>query len=154
MSTQDAVSRVTGQFLFFRLGGQDFGAQLGSVQEILLVPHITTVPRTPGWMKGVISLRGEVLGVIDARGALRAAEAPLSPDSRLLVVQEAEFRVALLVDSVSEAAQVAAGELIPLTNWSSEGQVGLGFACDRGGSIHSLIDLKKLITLPQFLPFQ
>jgi purine-binding chemotaxis protein CheW len=45
-------------FLSFRLGDELFVANVGKVLEILEIPRITKVPMSPGFMKGVINLRG------------------------------------------------------------------------------------------------
>ena len=56
------------QFLAFRLGEEEFGLPIGSVDEVARVPQqITRVPKTPKFLEGVINLRGEVLPVVDQR---------------------------------------------------------------------------------------
>jgi purine-binding chemotaxis protein CheW len=54
-------------YLTFRLGDEYFAANVGKVLEILEIPQITKVPRSPEFMRGVINLRGSVLPVIDTR---------------------------------------------------------------------------------------
>jgi purine-binding chemotaxis protein CheW len=51
--------------LSFLLGDEFFAVKVEKVHEILEVPKITKVPRTPSYMRGVINLRGNVLPVID-----------------------------------------------------------------------------------------
>jgi len=54
-------------FLSFRLGDELFASNVGKVLEILEIPKITKVPRSPAFMRGVVNLRGNVLPVIDTR---------------------------------------------------------------------------------------
>ena len=54
-------------YLTFQLGNEIFGSTVNHVLEIIEVPKITEVPRSPQYMRGVINLRGSVLPVIDTR---------------------------------------------------------------------------------------
>src|SRR4249920_1585023 len=51
----------------FKLGDELFAAHVSKVIEILEIPKITRVPRSPEFMRGVVNLRGNVLSVIDSR---------------------------------------------------------------------------------------
>ena len=53
------------KFLSFCLGEEDFCFAIQSVQEIIALPEITTIPQIPGFIKGVINLRGRIMPVID-----------------------------------------------------------------------------------------
>jgi len=55
------------QYLTFKLGEEVFGLDVGKVREILDFTTITKVPGTPGFMRGVINLRGSVVPVVDMR---------------------------------------------------------------------------------------
>jgi purine-binding chemotaxis protein CheW len=54
-------------YLTFKLDDELFAASVNKVIEILEIPKITKVPRSPEFMRGVVNLRGNVLSVIDSR---------------------------------------------------------------------------------------
>src|ERR1700733_6456213 len=56
-----------GKYLTFHLGNEEFAIQVLRVREIMGVQEITAVPQTPGYVKGVINLRGKVIPVVDLR---------------------------------------------------------------------------------------
>src|SRR5512138_1854211 len=56
-----------GKYLTFALGREEYGIGILKVREIIGMMPITTVPRTPGFVKGVINLRGKVIPVVDLR---------------------------------------------------------------------------------------
>ena len=90
------------QFLIFRLGQDEFGLPIEAVDEVTRVPdQITRVPKAPGFLEGVINLRGEVLPVLDQR---RRFDMPHQTGAgrRLIVVRTDRHRAGLIVDSVSE----------------------------------------------------
>ena len=93
------------RLLTFVLDGSPYAVPVERVREIVRVRPITPVPRVPSDVCGVISLRGEILEVIDLRLRLRLRAAPTGRASRIIVVYAAEGGVAgLLVDGVTEVA--------------------------------------------------
>src|SRR5271167_1987082 len=74
------------QLVTFLLKDEEFGFDIMSVQEIIRLPKMSKVPRTPNYVDGIANLRGVVLPVIDMRtrfGMERAAE---TDRTRVLVV--------------------------------------------------------------------
>jgi purine-binding chemotaxis protein CheW len=102
------------QFLVFRLGKDEFGLPIDSVDEVGEVPaQITKLPKTPKFLEGVVNLRGDVLPVIDQR---RRFDLPVISDSdrrRLVVVRSERHRAGLIVDGVTDVLRVAAGSVEP-----------------------------------------
>jgi purine-binding chemotaxis protein CheW len=55
------------QYLTFKLSDEVFALDIAKVREVLDFTTVTRVPRTPGFMRGVINLRGSVVPVVDLR---------------------------------------------------------------------------------------
>ncbi|KQY85036.1 chemotaxis protein CheW [Brevundimonas sp. Root1423] len=102
------------ELIAFRIGEQEFCVDIMSVREIRGWTPATPLPRAPGFMKGVINLRGAVLPIIDlgARLGLRTAE----PTARhvIMVAHIGGRTVGLLVDAVSDIIQLT-DELVQAT---------------------------------------
>nr|WP_293414705.1 chemotaxis protein CheW [Piscinibacter sp.] len=69
------------QYLTFHLAAEVFAMDIRSVREIIQYGPMTTVPLMPGFVRGVINLRGSVVPVIDlqarfGRPAARSARRP------------------------------------------------------------------------------
>ncbi len=62
-----AMNALAGKYLTFKLGAEEFGLEILKVQEIIKMMEVTRVPRTPGFVRGVINLRGKVIPVVDLR---------------------------------------------------------------------------------------
>ncbi|MGM0644707.1 MAG: chemotaxis protein CheW, partial [Thermodesulfobacteriota bacterium] len=56
-----------GKYLTFVLDSEDYGISINNVREIIGMMTITTVPRCPDFIKGVINLRGKVIPIVDLR---------------------------------------------------------------------------------------
>jgi purine-binding chemotaxis protein CheW len=91
----------------FFLSGEEYGVDVRLVQEIIRVSEITQVPRAPGFIKGVINLRGRVIPVIDLKRKLGLGEvAESARQARIVVVKVRERLVGLLVDGASQVLKV------------------------------------------------
>jgi purine-binding chemotaxis protein CheW len=104
------------QVVVFRLGKEEFGAPIASVQEIVRVPEeLIRVPKAPSFVEGVINLRGTVLPVIDLRLRLGLEQVERSDRQRIMVFLISGVRTGFIVDQVAEVLKIpkAAIELAP-----------------------------------------
>ncbi len=102
------------QFLVFRLGADEFGLPVETVDEVARVPDkITRLPKTPKFLEGVVNLRGEVLPVVDQRRRFDMPRLDRDEGRRLIVVRSERHRAGLIVDSVSEVLRSAADAIEP-----------------------------------------
>jgi len=104
-----------GKYLTFQLGHEEFAIPVLCVREIMGVQEITAVPQTPGYVKGVINLRGKVIPVVDLRLKFALPEVDYTQRTCIVVVQiqgEADqLMIGVIVDAVSEVLSLQAGEI-------------------------------------------
>jgi purine-binding chemotaxis protein CheW len=120
LATDSAPRRMSARadrHVVFTSAGSAYAVLETSVTEAGRIPKITRVPRVPEWVRGVTSLRGEVLSVLDLRVFLGLEPTSLHT-GRLLVVRLApreddELSLGLLVDSVDQIASVPRDDLRP-----------------------------------------
>ena len=62
-----SASRTESQLVTFMLDEEEFGFDIMNVQEIIRVPKVARVPKTPDYVEGLANLRGIVLPIIDTR---------------------------------------------------------------------------------------
>ena len=58
---------AAGKYLTFQLGKEAYGIGIMKVQEIVGVMPVTRMPKTPGFVRGLVNLRGKVIPVFDLR---------------------------------------------------------------------------------------
>src|SRR5437879_11617894 len=63
------------QFVVFKLGGNEFAVAIEQVQEILVLGPVARVPKTPGFIEGIINVRGKIIPVLNLRKRLEIAGA-------------------------------------------------------------------------------
>lgn len=108
-SSEDAQQEL----MAFMAGGQEFCVDIMAIREIRGWTAATPLPKTPGYMKGVINLRGTILPILDLSARLGLGTCEPSGRNVIMVVQIANRSVGLLVDSVSEIIMVKANEIQP-----------------------------------------
>lgn len=139
----DARERV--QLLVFEVGGAPYAVPVESVREIVRIRPITPIPRVVDAVRGVISLRGEIIQVVDLRRRLGLAPVEPSRKSRIVVAHLDDGRVAgLLVDAVSEVLRVPADAVGPPAGGETMAVEAL---CARGEAFVSLIALDRVLDL-------
>ena len=109
------------QVVIFRLGAEEFGVPIMSVQEIVRLPEtLTRVPRTPEFVEGVINLRGTVLPVIDQRRRLGMDAIERNDRQRIMVFTLGGLRTGFIVDSVAEVLRIPRQNIAPAPQLSDE----------------------------------
>jgi len=109
------------QVVVFRLGTEEFGVPIDSVQEIVRVPEVLThVPKAPMAVEGVINLRGSVLPVIDLRRRLGLPTVARNDGQRIVVFLIRGVRTGFIVDAVAEVLKVPRQAIEPAPQLSAE----------------------------------
>ena len=94
------------ELISFRVGDQEYCVDIMAVREIRGWSPATTLPQSPGFMRGVINLRGAVLPIMDLACRLNMPVLEPTVRSVFIVVKAADRTVGLLVDAVSDILSV------------------------------------------------
>ncbi|HOK39655.1 MAG TPA: chemotaxis protein CheW [bacterium] len=97
----------------FLLEKEEFGFFVDSVNEIIRVPEITKVPGAPNYVNGIISLRNEILPVVDLRVFLGLATKEYSDSTRIIVFTINNVKIGLIVDKVNEVIRITKSIIEP-----------------------------------------
>ena len=140
-----------GKYLTFELDGEEYGLEILKVKEIIGIMNITSVPQTPGYVKGVINLRGKVIPVIDLR--LKFAMDPLEYSDRTCIIivditgtSGKKVMVGIVVDSVSEVLNIKDDEIEDTPNFGTRlsTEYIMGMAKVKGG-VKILLDIDQVL---------
>src|SRR5262249_15772967 len=107
----------------FRIGRETFGVPIALVHEIVRVPEITAVPDSPGYVEGVINLRGKIVSVIDLLKRFGEKEITANKKNRIMVTEVDGKMVGLIVDAASEVLKIAETEVELPPNVFDEGEL-------------------------------
>jgi purine-binding chemotaxis protein CheW len=101
------------QLVTFLLKDEEFGFDIMTVQEIIRLPKMAKVPRTPPFVDGIANLRGVVLPVIDLRSRFGMERATETDRTRVLVVDINGVKTGLRVDRVKQVTRVLRSDIEP-----------------------------------------
>lgn len=121
---QGEDSNATEQFLTFWVGQERLAVEILDVKELIEVCHMTRVPMTPDFIRGVINLRGSVIPVIDLSARLGREVSQLTKKSCILLVEihheDQSQSVGMLVDEVNEIVEINKENIQPPPNFGAE----------------------------------
>jgi purine-binding chemotaxis protein CheW len=143
---------TTGQalkFLVFRLGAEEFGLPIETVDEVAQVPDkVTRLPKAPKFLEGVVNFRGEVLPVVDQRRRFDMPALEKADGRRLVVVRTERHRAGLIVDAVVEVLRTSANRIDPAPDLTGEATrlVHGVLNLEGAGRIVLLLDPAELLT--------
>jgi len=105
---QSEVAEATfEEFLCFRLGDEEYGINIMEIKEIIKTRELTEVPRTPGFVDGVLSLRGVIVPVFTMRKRLGMSLEYDASQERIVIVRCGDGLHGLRVDRVTDVVKIA-----------------------------------------------
>ncbi len=139
------------KFLTFNLAGEQYGLEILKVREIIGLMNITSVPRTPDFVRGVINLRGKVIPIIDLRTKFGIAAIEDTEQSCIIVVDIIEdqnaVQMGIIVDSVSEVLDIHVSDIDEAPRFSASVDTSFikGIAKTKGG-VKILLKIEDVLT--------
>lgn len=149
-STVTATTTLAGKYLTVVLDNEAYGIAVLKVREIIRMQKITPVPQVPGFVKGVINLRGRVIPVVDLRVKF-GLKAEFAERTCIVVVQvklptEQIVQMGLIVDSVEEVVTLTNEEIEPTPDFGTKIDTSylLGMAKVKG-QVKTLLDIDRVV---------
>lgn len=133
------------KFAVFRISNEVFGISIDRVVEIIKLQKVFTIPGLPGFLSGVMNVRGAVIPLIDLRK--RFGMEPSGKKERIIVVRFEQEKIGFLVDEIKEILSMAPEEMTGppaiFRGFRTEYITGLG---RKGDSIIILLNIDNLLT--------
>ncbi len=106
------------QYLTFLLGGEMFALAILNIKEIIEFGSVTEVPMMPGFIRGVINLRGAVVPVVDLSARFGRSRTEVSRRTCIVIIEvpgndDLKLDIGVMVDSVSEVLEIPRSEIEP-----------------------------------------
>ena len=135
------------ELLTFTLGSEEYGIDILKVQEIRGYDAVTTIANSPDFIKGVISLRGIIVPIVDMRIKFKLGNITYNELTVVIILNVANRVVGIVVDGVSDVIALTAEQLKPAPEFSSSLDMqyimGLGTVDER---MIIVMDIEKLMT--------
>ena len=100
------------QLVAFRLNDEEYGVEILETQEIIEMQRITKIPNAPNFVEGIISLRGEIIPIIDLRKRFNL-DISNEEEQRIIIVETEGNKVGMIVDEVKEVLSISKDTVKP-----------------------------------------
>ena len=107
------AAELLDQLISFSMGNEDYGVDIQTVKEVIRFREITSLPKAPVFVKGVINLRGDIIPIIDLRERFGMEQKEYTDMTRVIVVEVDGRSIGTVVDSVSHVIRIEEGEIEP-----------------------------------------
>lgn len=136
--------------VIFRLGAEEYGVPITQVQEINLLSKPTKIPNSPSFLEGVISLRKQIIPVVDLKKRFSIEQTDYTKDARIMIVEVNDSIIGVIVDEVLEVLRLPASSIEPpppvIAGITAAYLDGVGKLDDR---LFILLNMDKILTLDE-----
>ncbi len=147
-SSFSPADSATHKYLCFRVACEEYAVSLMDIKEIIKPRETTEVPHAPAFVKGIISLRGTIVPILDIRLRLGFPPSPDSAKERFVIVKKGEGFCGLLVDEVYQVIDLDRQPIerppTVLEGTDREFVKGIG---RKDENIYILMDLEKVMDI-------
>jgi purine-binding chemotaxis protein CheW len=135
------------QLISFAIGDDQYGVDIMAVREIKGWTEITSLPRQPDYVRGVLNLRGVIVPIIDLRCRFGQGMTQATPLHIAIIVQIAGKPIGLLADRVLDIVSVDPSQIKPVPRVAQTQRLNFlsGLVTTEGAMI-ALIDLPNLLS--------
>lgn len=102
----NAVEQKNLKVIVFQLADKEYAIPVSHVKGIEKLMHITRVPKTERYVKGVINLRGVVTPVIDLRERFQLPISENEETTRIIIIALETMEVGFVVDSANDVLDI------------------------------------------------
>ena len=151
MNTSTLSGTELTQYLTFEVADEEYAIDILRVREILVYSSLTSVPRAPEFIAGVMNLRGTVVPVVDLRKKLGLPATVITGTTCVVIVDIRSdgqtSHVGLLADDVRQVMSLAAENVEPPPTFGTK--IDLAFLLgmgDLGDHFALILDIDRLLT--------
>ena len=135
------------QVIIFRLGDEEFAADINQVREVISKGLVTAMPDSPDFVKGVTSVRGEIAVVIDLKARFSAIPGQAVESKHVVITEQENHLFGLMVDEVTDVLRLPETEIKaapkPLTSFQN---VQVNGVINIGNRLILLLDLTNVLS--------
>jgi purine-binding chemotaxis protein CheW len=106
--------RKTGSFqiIVFKQGEEEYGLHIDQIKEVVVTPRITRMPQTPGYIKGVVNIQGDIIVIMDMEEKfnLKRVNGETHTNRYILVAEKDDMKVGVLVREVPDTLTISGSQ--------------------------------------------
>ncbi len=99
------------EVLEFSLAYERYALETSFVREVYQLKEFTPLPCTPPFILGIVSIRGQILAVIDLKRFFNLPDKGLSDLNKVIILRRGSLEVGLLADAVTGVRTIPQAEV-------------------------------------------
>jgi purine-binding chemotaxis protein CheW len=108
----EMMEKESKQYIVVMVGSEQYGIDIGYIDNIVRMQKITRVPKTQPYFKGIINLRGEIVAVMSLRRKMDLEDDVITNASRIIILKlEEKGSLGIIVDEVKEVVNLSEDEI-------------------------------------------
>jgi purine-binding chemotaxis protein CheW len=136
---------ATAQHITFTVGNEEYGVDIMDVREIKGWTQATRLPNSPGYVRGVINLRGTMVPIFDLRARFGGGETEATGTHVVVIVTVGARVVGILVDAVSDILTIDRNDIQPVPRMdANDNEDFIGGLVTIGGRMVALLELERM----------
>ena len=143
------------RYLTFYLGDEQYGIAIDKIKEIIAMMNVTSVPKTPPFMRGVINLRGSIIPVVDTRLRFNMDYREEDMHTTIIIIEVEKVNIGFIVDRVEEVASIDPSNLSEPPKFGNN--IDTDFICSMaqiGDSVVMILDVLKLFEADELVSLE
>lgn len=142
-------------YLTFALGDEKFAIPVDHVQEVVEFGQVTKVPNAPGYMLGIINLRGRVLPLLDTKLKLGLSATAITTKSRIMIldiqtVEEKNYQIGAMVDFAREVVEIEENDIQDAPEFENlKTSAPITGIVNHHGDITMIMDITKVFSMSE-----
>jgi len=102
------------KYIFFSLNHQKFAVDIENIGGVTEFEEITEIPNKPDYIEGIISLRGEIVTILNLQNIFNIEKSEPTESSRFILIQHKNSTYGLIVDEVTRVQVIGADDINPM----------------------------------------
>jgi purine-binding chemotaxis protein CheW len=104
----EMMEKESKQYIVVMVGSEQYGIDIGYIDNIVRMQKITRVPKAQSYFKGIINLRGEIVAVMSLRRKMDLDDDVITNASRIIILKlEEKGSLGIIVDEVKEVVNLS-----------------------------------------------
>ncbi|PLT32585.1 chemotaxis protein CheW [Bacillus sp. V5-8f] len=136
-------------FVLFSVGNGNFAMNIQNVVSIDKLAEISDVPETADFIIGMVTIRGQIIPVVDMTKLLFKRSSSIDEHARYILVENSGTIVAFMVEKTNEILDISMDQVKPMDALSTGTTAFIKGVTMLENRIITLLDTEKLFTTLQ-----
>ena len=140
----------------FKISNETYAIDIMEVNEIVKLTEITPIPNAPDFVDGIITLRGQIIPIVDLNKRFNFAPRTYTEEDELfraiVIIRVQDMTIGILIDQVNRVIPVNRDQIQPPPQMvSGVGAEFISGVVKQNDNLFVILDIQKLFSKKELL---